>query len=140
MAQTLNPPTPAKVDTSDTHRLRSLEQILSPSTGGNFLSEGMEGHKDLQRNLLDHMAEHGSKGCAGAMTIKVSYALGKSGDVAMGAKVTFDNPKGPPSTAAAYVNDDGELTLYSPFMARMHPQPVRDTTDYDPETGEVRDT
>jgi hypothetical protein len=72
------------------------------------------------------------------MTISVSYALGKSGDVAMGARVEFKSPKKPPSSAAAFINDDGELTLYSPFMARMH-RPLRDVEDIDPETGEVRD-
>lgn len=129
----INPPEP-----HDPYRMHSLEQILALFDGGEFLAEVMDGHKDLQRDLLDHKAEHGTKGCQGTMTLQVSYALGKSGDVAMGASVTFKPPKKPPSSAAAFINDDGDLTLYSPFMARMH-QPVRDTTDYDPETGEVRD-
>jgi hypothetical protein len=71
------------------------------------------------------------------MTIKVDYALGKSGDVSMGAAVSFKSPQKPASSAAAYLNDNGELTLYSPFMARMH-QPIRDVTDHDPETGTAR--
>ncbi len=71
------------------------------------------------------------------MTLQVNYALGKSGDVAMGATVTFKAPKKPPSSAAAFIGDDGELTLFSPFMARMH-KPVRDVSEpYDPETGEI---
>jgi hypothetical protein len=126
------------VEAHDPYRLRSLEQILSLFDGGDFLTEVMSGHRDLQRDLLDHKDNHGTKGCHGSMTISVNYALGKSGDVAMGARVEFKSPKKPPSSAAAFINDDGELTLYSPFMARMH-RPLRDVEDIDPETGEVRD-
>lgn len=133
------PPTEvAKATAHDPYRMRTLEQILALFDGGDFLAELLEGHKQLQIDLLEHKEEHGTKGCQGSMTLQVSYALGKSGDVAMGATVNFKAPKKPPSSAAAFINDDGELTLYSPFMARMH-QPVRDVSDYDPETGEVRD-
>lgn len=128
----------AKPAPHDPYKMRTLEQILALFDGGDFLAEVMEGHKKLQIDLLDHNENHGPKGCQGSMTLQVSYALGKSGDVAMSANVTFKAPKKPPSSAAAFINDDGELTLYSPFMARMH-QPVRDVTDFDPETGEVRD-
>lgn len=72
------------------------------------------------------------------MTLQISYAVGNAGDVGMGATVTFKAPKKPPSSAAAYINDAGELTLYSPMMARMQ-RPVRDASNFDPETGEVRD-
>lgn len=134
------PPAPVpKVDDHDPYKMRTLEQILALFDGGDFLAEVLSGHRQLQLDLLEHKEEHGTKGCQGSMTLQVSYALGKSGDVAMGATVTFKPPKKPPSSAAAFINDDGELTLYSPFMARMH-EPPRDVTDYDPETGEVRDT
>lgn len=129
----------AKRQPDDPYRLRSLEQILALFDGGDFLAEVLDGHKTLQLDLLEHKEEHGTKGCQGSMTIQVNYALGKSGDVAMGANVSFKAPKKPPSSAAAFINDDGELTLMSPFLTRMH-QPVRDISDHDPETGEVRDT
>ncbi|MCZ4351569.1 hypothetical protein O4H61_03485 [Roseovarius aestuarii] len=133
------PPTQiVKAAPHDPYKMRTLEQIFALFDGGDFLAEVMEGHKQLQLDLLEHKAEHGTKGCAGTMTLQISYALGKSGDVGMGATASFKPPKKPPSSAAAFINDNGELTLYSPFMARMH-QPVRDATDYDPETGEVRD-
>jgi len=125
-------------DQHDPYKMRTLEQILALFDGGDFLAEVLSGHRQLQLDLLEHKAENGTKGCNGSMTLQVSYALGKSGDVAMGATVSFKPPKKPPSSAAAYINDDGELTLYSPFMARMH-QPVRDVADFDPETGEIRD-
>jgi hypothetical protein len=57
----------------------------------------------------------------------------------MGATVTFKAPKKPAASAAAFINDNGELTLYSPFMAKMH-KPIRDVNTYDAETGEIRDT
>jgi hypothetical protein len=72
------------------------------------------------------------------MTLKLNYALGKQGDVAMGATVDFKSPKKPPSSAAAFINDKGELTLYSPLLRQMQ-QPVRDVQDYDPVTGEIHD-
>lgn len=138
MAKKKEPTDTAPATDHDPYKMRTLEQILALFDGGDFLAEVMAGHKQLQIDLLEHKAEHGTKGCSGTMTLQVNYALGKSGDVAMGATVSFKAPKKPPSSAAAFINDDGELTLYSPFMARMH-QPVRDVTDFDPETGEVRD-
>jgi len=131
---------PAKINKTEPHdpyKMRSIEQILSLFDGGAFLAELLEGHKQLQMDLLEHLNEHGAKGCEGEMTLKIKYAAGKSGDVSMGASVNFKPPKKPPSSAAAFINDDGELTLYSPMMARMH-EPVRDV-NYDPETGEIRD-
>lgn len=138
MAQQTPPTEATEVERHDPYKMRSLEQILRLFDGGDFLAEVMSGHKDLQLELLEHKDEHGTKGCQGSMTLQINYALGKSGDVAMGANVNFKGPKKPPSSAAAFINDDGELTLYSPFMARMH-QPVRDVSDHDPETGEVYD-
>ncbi|XAT57872.1 hypothetical protein GN241_11170 [Rhodobacteraceae bacterium IMCC1335] len=138
MTQHKPPAEITKAEPHDPYKMRTIEQILALFDGGDFLIEVLEGHKTLQLDLLEHKAEHGTKGCNGSMTLQVNYALGKSGDVAMGASVSFKAPKKPASSAAAFINDDGELTLYSPFMAKMH-QPVRDVSDHDPETGEVRD-
>ncbi|NDW31538.1 hypothetical protein [Salipiger sp. PrR007] len=132
---------PAQINPTEPHdpfKMRTLEQILMLFDGGEFLGEVMTGHQKLMQDLLEHNAQHGSKGCNGTMTIQLNYAVGNAGDVGMGATVTFKDPKKPPSSAAAYINDAGELTLYSPMMARMN-QPVREATNYDPETGEVRD-
>lgn len=135
----VKPPATIQAEPHDPYKMRSLEQILSLFDGGDFLHQLMKDHRQLQQDLLEHQAEHGSKGCSGSMTITVNYGLGKSGDVDMGATATFKGPKKPPSSAAAFLNDNGELTLYSPMMKRMH-EPVRDVPDYDPETGEIRDT
>lgn len=138
MTQHKPPPAPAMVDHNDPYKMRTLEQIFSLFDSGDFIIETMEGHHQMLVDLIEHKDQHGSKGCQGTMTIQVSYALGKSGDVSMGATSTFKSPKKPPSNAAAYVNDKGELTLYSPFLARMH-RPVREVPDHDPATGEIRD-
>lgn len=122
----------------DPFKMRTIEQILTLFDGGDFLTEVMTGHQGLMQDLLEHADLHGTKGCNGTMNIQLSYAVGNSGDVGMGATVTFKAPKKPPSSASAYINTKGELTLYSPMMARMH-RPVRDVSDHDPETGEVRD-
>lgn len=132
------PALPNPANPHDPYKMRSLEQILALFDNGDFLAKVMQGHKDLQLDLLNHREEHGTKGCQGSMTIQVNYALGKSGDVAMGATVAFKSPKKPPASAAAYINEKGELTLYSPMLAQMQGG-VRDVTDYDPETGEIRD-
>jgi hypothetical protein len=125
-------------DALDPYKMRTLEQILMLFDGGDFMTEIMTGHQKLMHDLLDHNAEHGSKGCQGTVSLQLNYAVGNSGDVGMGATITFKAPKKPPSSAGAYINDAGELTLYSPMMKRMH-QPMRDVSDHDPETGEVRD-
>lgn len=134
------PPTDMEVaEPHDPYKLRSLEQIFALFDGGEFLAGVIADHKKLQMDLLDHSRTHGAKGCKGTMTLTINYALGNSGDVGMGATATFKAPSKPPSSAAAYVNEKGELTLYSPFMKRMH-QPVRNvSTPHDPETGEIRD-
>jgi len=137
MAKEKPPTVQTMPEQHDPYKIRTLEQILSLFDGGEFLKKLLEDHRALQVDLLDHAAEHGSKGCQGSMTIQISYALGKSGDVNMGAAATFKPPKKPASSATAYINERGELTLYSPFMARMHTP--KDVTDYDPETGEIRD-
>lgn len=129
----ISPPVP-----HDPYLIRGIEHLFTLFDGGDFLAQLMTGHQTLMQDLSEHNAEHGSKGCQGDMTIKVSYAVGNAGDVGMGARVTFTPPKKPSSSAAAYINEAGELTLYSPMMARMH-RPVRDATPHDPETGEVRD-
>lgn len=128
----------SNIETHDPYTMRSLEQILSLFDGGEFLAELMAGHKQLQQDLLDHSEVHGNKGCQGKMTLNVAYALGKSGDVSMSATVSFTPPKKPASSAAAYLDGNGELTLFSPMLRRMN-EPVRDVTPHDPETGEVRD-
>lgn len=132
------PPEAQVPEPHDPFKLRSLEQVLNLFDGGDFLTDLMEGDRKLRIELLEHAAEHGSKGCDGSMTLKISYALGKSGDVSMAAKAEFKGPKKPASSASAYINDKGELTLYSPFLARMQGG-IRDVTPHDPETGEVRD-
>ncbi|MBM1813440.1 hypothetical protein [Pseudosulfitobacter pseudonitzschiae] len=123
----------------DPYEIRSIEQLLSLFDGGEFLTKVMEGHSDLQIALLDHRAEHNGK-TKGSMTIQVGYDLGKQGDVSMAASVTFTTPKKPPSSAQAFIGDQGELTLYSPLMRRMQPG-VRDVSSdneiIDPDTGEV---
>lgn len=132
---------PAQINRPEPHdpyKMRTLEQILTLFDGGDFLAQVMQGHQDLMQDLTEHLETHGPKGCQGSMTLTIDYAVGNAGDVGMGAQISFKAPKKPKSSAAAYINDAGELTLYSPMMARMH-QPVRDVTDFDPETGEVRD-
>lgn len=136
-----NPKPPSKINPIERHdpyAIRNIEQILGLFDDGDFLTKVLEGHKTLQTDLLDHKDEHGTKDCQGTMTIQISYALGKQGDVNMGATVAFKAPKKPPSSASAYIGEDGQLTLYSPMMARMHGG-VRDVTNFDPEIGEIRD-
>ena len=132
---------PAKVVASeapDPYAIRTIEHLFSLFDGGDFLAEVLEGHRQLQIDMLEHKDLHGTKGCKGSMTITVNYALGKQGDVDMGATVNFNAPKAPPASASAFIDDNGQMTLYSPMMKRMHGG-VRDATPHDPETGEVRD-
>lgn len=125
-------------DLHDPYAIRTIEHLFSLFDGGDFLTEVLEGHRQLQIDMLEHKDLHGTKGCKGSMTITVSYALGKQGDVDMGATVNFSPPKAPPASASAFIDENGQMTLYSPLMRRMH-SGVRDVTPHDPETGEVRD-
>lgn len=125
-------------DAHDPYAIRTIEHLFSLFDGGDFLAEVLEGHRNLQIDMLEHKEVHGTKGCKGSMTITINYALGKQGDVDMGATATFNAPKAPPASASAFIDPNGQMTLYSPLMKRMHTS-VRDITPHDPETGEVRD-
>lgn len=96
------PPLPAPADPQDPYKMRGIEQILSLFDGGDFLTKLLADHKQLQLDLLEYREEHGTKGCKGSMTIKIDYALGKSGDVGMGATAEFKSPKKPPSSAPPF--------------------------------------
>ena len=138
MADKKPPAVISKREAHDPYKMRTLEQIIGLFDGGAFLAKLLADHNQLQLDLLDHRAEYGTKGCQGSMSLQINYALGAQGDLSMGAEVTFKAPKKPKSSANAFINDDGELTLFSPMMARMH-KPVRDVDDFDPDTGEIRD-
>jgi len=137
----MNAPVP-----TDPYKIRSIEALLQLFDGGDFLHELMQGHRDLRVELVEHRQAYGRK-ATGTMTITIGYELGKHGDVAMSATASFKGPKKPAASTSAYINDQGELTLYSPMMAQVMPGPrdvvdahaERDVTPHDPVTGEVRD-
>lgn len=132
------PPQEQTVQVHDPYALRSLEQILRTFDGGDFYIDLMRKHADLLQQMVEHRDEYPGAKAKGTLSLQIAYDLGKQGDVAMAASATLTPPKKPASSAAAFVDDAGNLTLYSPMMARMH-APPRDVTDYDPETGEIRD-
>lgn len=131
-------PTPAEVIDHDPFSIRSVEQLFSLFDGGEFLTSFMSDHRELLMDMQDHNDQYGHKGAKGSFSISVSYELGGAGDLGMKISADFKGPKKPASNAAAYVDGQGQMTLYSPMMKRMHGG-VRDVTPHDPETGEVRD-
>lgn len=132
------PPTAPAIEENDPFAIRSFEQVMTLFDGGDFLARFMADHRDLLQQLQDHNDEFGHKGAKGSFTLAISYELGGAGDLGMRAQANFKGPVKPASQAAAYVDGNGQLTLYSPLMKRMHGG-LRDATPHDPETGEVRD-
>lgn len=122
----------------DPFAIRGVEQLLTLFDGGDFLAQFLTDHHDLLQQMQDHNEEFGHKGAKGSFTLNVTYELGGAGDLGMKAQADFKGPKKPASQAAAYVDNQGQMTLYSPMMRRMH-SGIRDATPHDPETGEVRD-
>lgn len=122
----------------DPYALRSLDQILAIPDGGEFITDFMQRHGELLQQMNDHNAEFGNKGAKGALQLTISYEMGGSGDLGIKASAEFKPPKKPASHGHAYVNRQGELTLHSPLLTRMHGG-VRDVDSFDPETGEIRD-
>jgi hypothetical protein len=112
--------------------LRSMDQILGIFNNGEFLPEVIAKMAALQIAMAEHRAAHNGK-AKGSFTLQIAFEQNKMGDVSMTAVCETKAPKTPPSSAVAYVTDEGLLTLYSPMMAMMQ---VRDT--FDPETGEIR--
>jgi len=122
----------AAASSHDRFRLQSLEKILSIFDGGAFMDEVLIGHRQLQMDPLDHKEEHGTKGCQGSMTITVNYALGKSGDVGMGAAVAFKAPKKPPASAGA-VMDIMEDIMNCPYCLPADFNPMEFSSASTPE-------
>lgn len=132
------PDADTQVERHDPYTIRGIEQLLNLFDGGEFLATFLEDHRDLLTQLQDHNDQYGHKGAKGSFSISVSYELGGAGDLGMSATADFKGPKKPGSRGAAYVDGNGEMTLFSPMMRRMH-SGIRDVTPHDSETGEVRD-
>lgn len=138
MANIKSPPEPRPQE-RDPFAIHSVEALFTLFENGEFLKRFMKEHRDLLTAMQDHSEDFGHKGAKGGFTITVGYAMAGSGDLGMTAQAQFKLPKTPASGATAFVDGQGNLTLYSPMMKRMHGG-VRDITDHDPDTGEVRDT
>lgn len=138
MTNVKKPPPSTHTSETDPFSIRSIEQLLTLFDGGEFLTKLMEDHRDLLTKMHDHNNEYDHRGAKGSFTLTISYELGGAGDLGMRAAVDFKGPKKPASRAAAYVDGQGAMTLYSPMMRRMHGG-VRDVTPHDPKTDEVRD-
>ncbi|WP_407496797.1 hypothetical protein [Pseudooceanicola sp. MF1-13] len=120
----------------DPYSIHDIQQLFTLFNGGEFLSAFMRDHKKMLTDMQDHMEEYSHKNAKGGFTISVSYELNRVGDLTMTANADFKAPKKPSSSAGAYVDADGQMSLMSPMMKRMHGG-VRDVTPHDPETGEV---
>lgn len=131
-ADALPLPKPARKPRQPVPVLRSMDQILGIFNNGEFLPEVIEKMAELQRKMAEFRAAHSGK-AKGTFTISIAFEQNKMGDVSMVAVCETKAPKAPPSSAVAYVTDEGLLTLYSPMLAQMQ---VRDT--FDPDTGEIR--
>lgn len=122
----------------DPYAIHGFEQMLTLFDGGDFIKEFKGDHRKLLQKMQDHIEDFGQKSAKGSFTLTVSYELNGAGDLGMSASAAFKEPTKPASKAGAYVDENGQMTLYSPMMKRMH-SGVRDVTPHDPETGEVRD-
>ena len=127
-----------QIDENDQFAIRSVEQLFTLFDGGTFLAQFVADHEELLRQMQDYNAEFGSRGAKGSFMNSITYEMTSAGDLAMRATADFKGPKRPASQAAAYVDGNGQLTLYSPLMRRMHGG-IRDVNVYDPDTGVVRE-
>ncbi|WP_306131088.1 hypothetical protein [Roseovarius sp. MMSF_3350] len=138
MTKKKTPPPAELVEEHDPFAIHSIEQLFTLFDGGEFLISFMAQHRELMQKMQDHNEEFGHKGAKGSISLNLNYELGGAGDLGMSAKADFNGPKKPASRAAAYVDGQGQLTLYSPLMKRMQGG-VRDVSEYDPKTGEIKD-
>lgn len=107
--------------------LRSLDQILGIFENGDYQPEVLDKLAELHRKMMDHREQHRGK-TRGSFVLTIDYELGKHGDVSMTSTCNIKPPKAPPSSAVAFITDDGDLTLFSPMLRQME---VRDTFDAD---------
>jgi len=132
---------PPADDTAPTHydpyRMHSLEQILTLFDGGAFLATFMNQHAELMLAMREHAETH-NKGASASLSLQIGYKMNTAGDVTMTATKAFTPPKEPASSSGAYIDKNGDLTLFNPMMRQMQ-RPLREVTPHDPETGEVRD-
>ena len=66
---------PATREPADPYKIRTIEHLFSLFDGGDFLAEVLEGHRQLQVDMLEHKDLHGTKGCKGSMTIMSTTPL-----------------------------------------------------------------
>lgn len=100
-----------------------------------------EAHADISQELHKLTSElHGLAKGAGAvtkgkLTLVLSLEVKPSGEmqVGHGVKITSSKPK--KATSHAWVTKGGNVTFEHP---RQQSLPLRDASDHDPETGEVR--
>lgn len=132
---------PARVNQAEPHdpyKLRTLEQITAVMDRGAFPDTIQERLVALLDDLANHRDVHPGIAAKGSLTLTLNFEVKTNGDTVLSGACNINRPKAPPATGAAFLGDSGELSLGSPMMRRMD-QPVRDVTNYDPETGEIRD-
>lgn len=134
------PPTQIAPRTSDIYAITDISRFFALFDGNEFATEFMQTVNKLIAECGDHMATHDSaKDAKGELTLKITCAPQRSGDMAFSAKVTTKAPAKPPASGTAYVGDDGRMTMASPLLQRMMGTPRDIKTPHDPDTGEVRD-
>ncbi|MDN5786524.1 hypothetical protein [Pseudorhodobacter sp.] len=115
--------------------LRGLDQFFGIFENGEFLPEIIDKLQELNAKMSEMRDRFPGGKVTGAFTLSVDMKLNKNRDVTMQGTCTIKPPKSPPSSAVAFITDQGEFTLHSPMLTQMHGG-LRDT--YDPETGEIR--
>jgi len=137
-----NKKSPAVVNAPEPHdpyTLRTLDQLTRVLDGGDFTRSVQDNLDDLKAAFDAHRENHPGTAGKGSFTLKLEFEVKPNGDTIIAGTSEIKRPKEPPATGAAHLGDGGEFSLGTPMMRRMD-RPVRDVPNYDPDTGEIRDT
>jgi hypothetical protein len=109
---------------SNSHDLKTIDQILSLPDSGEFLMEVHDKHEELIK-AMDDFVETNNKEATGSFTIKLNYKLDRAGMFQIAAKCDSKEPPKPAATAVAWQGDEGRITPANPAQLKME---IRDVS------------
>lgn len=104
--------------TSNSHDLKTIDQILSLPDSGEFLMQIHDKHEALVKSMTAFVDDN-NKAASGSFTIKLDYKLDRAGMFQIAAKCDAKEPQKPSATAVAWQGTEGRITPANPAQLKM---------------------
>lgn len=104
--------------TTPAPQIRGLDQLLALPDNGQYLPQLLADNDALIEEITSFSQAYGAK-AAGKITIEISYATDRFGQIDIAVQHTVKAPKPPKSKATAWRGDAGGLTVANPNQRQM---------------------